>query len=230
MAGRGSAMAARRTHIPVPLHPRRPSAPRAHSLSSSAQGSPAPWLLRGSAGGWKSVEELDAKLAELVCTRHAMDMNLRINDMLSRGDISFLGTESSVEFRRLSGMVEVLQFEHKFVETLDVMVENIDKVLLLQPPGDAERVQVTFSWSVTRGKVQGMRNEEFSARIHVNGEKVVEVNELDTSVAEQHLRALRQELQVPDSIPDSKFAWIISFFCTFPSDYAFDIVSEQLNT
>jgi len=175
------------------------------------------------------MQELDGKLAELACARHAMSMNVRINDMLSRDDISFLGTESSHEFRRIAAMTAIKSFEHKHIETLDIMVESIEKALSFQSDADAKPILVKFSWSITRNKVQGMRNEEFAAAMSVEGGKVVEVNELDVSVEEQQMQALRLRLKVPDSVADGKFAWIISFFCTFPSDYAFDILSEKLN-
>eukprot|EP00960_Hanusia_phi_P063882 765610-Hanusia_phi.AAC.3 len=111
MAGRSRSMAGGSPRASFRHRSQCPSPPPAHTLSTSVKGSQAPWLLRGSAGGWNSMQELDGKLAELACARHAMSMNVRINDMLSRDDISFLGTESSHEFRRIAAMTAIKSFE-----------------------------------------------------------------------------------------------------------------------
>ena len=177
----------------------------------------------------KSLTILDESLEAVQRERHCFELNERLHSMLTARPGTTRSAESTVaEYRRLSSLVTINNFSAFNLgdEKSDLFMESLSKEFTFNPV-EATPVNFKFEWTLARKNIPGMIQNECSAKLHANETPIASASDVHQSISQEAIAAIAEHLNAT-SIPLQDFSWFLAFIATFPSDDAFDVLSELL--
>ena len=177
----------------------------------------------------KSLAILDESLELIRRERHCFELNERLHLMLSALPGTTRSAEPTVaEYKRLASLLTIEKFSSQNLgdQKSDLSMESLTKSFVFHPVG-ASAVTFKFEWTLARKNIPGMIQNECLARLHANDTPIASASDVHRSISQESIKAIAQHLNATH-LPLSDFCWFVSFVATFPSDEAFDVLSELM--
>ena len=179
----------------------------------------------------KSLPILDKGLTLINRERHCLELNERLHSMLTARPGTTRSAESTLaEYKRLASLVTIDSYSSLSLgdEKSDLFMESLSKSFSFKPD-DATEVKFSFEWTLARKNIPGMVKNECSAKLRANDTGIASASDVHRSISQEAIAAIAEHVKAT-TIPLADFSWFLSFIATFPSDEAFDVLSELLVT
>jgi hypothetical protein len=179
----------------------------------------------------KSLPILDEGLKMITRERHCLELNERLHSMLTARPGTTRSAESTLaEYKRLASLVTIESYSSLSLgdEKSDLFMESLSKSFSIKPD-DATEVKFRFEWTLARKNIPGMVKNECSAKLIANDTGIASASDVHRSMSKEAIAAIADHVKA-STIPLADFSWFLSFIATFPSDEAFDVLSELLVT
>ena len=177
----------------------------------------------------KNLETLGSAVNFINTEFHKEEFNNRLHSILySPPEATRCSPAVLLQYKELASIVSISSFSSSRLgsETTDILMESLQKSFILHPAG-VDPVQFDFQWSLTRNNMPGVVRNEFSAVILANGTRIASASDVHSACSAQALSAIQAHLgDHAAAVDPADFGWFLAFAATFPSDEAFDVVSD----